>query len=269
MSTAPFGEHLKREREMRGVSLEEISAATRISTRFLEALESDQWDQLPGGVFNRGFIRSIARFLGLDEDSLVAEYALETKNRTDIGVVPDPPMEAPRKWGPAILAVLVLGAILAGGWFLAYRYGGRLVARFHRKTPAPAASVQAAPAFSNAAAPGENGPAPGVAAPLEALANTPTPPPPPSTTLQLKIEAGKPADLKVVADGRTVYDGHVEAGNVMRFDAQDALEITSSDSSALLLDLNGQTVPPIGLPGQSGTVTLTHKDLKPADGGSH
>src|SRR5579862_955412 len=76
MSSTPFGEHLRREREMRGVSLDEISAATRISTRFLEAIEKDQWERLPGGVFNRGFIRSIARFLGLDEDSLIAEYAL-------------------------------------------------------------------------------------------------------------------------------------------------------------------------------------------------
>ena len=87
--------------------------------------------------------------------------------------------------------------------------------------------------------------------------------------MQLKIEAGKSADLKVIADGRTVYDGHVDAGNVMRFDAQDSLEITSSDSSALLLDLNGQTVAPIGVPGQPGSVTLTRKDLKSAAGGSH
>ena len=60
---------------MRGVSLEEISAATRIAPRFLEALENEQWEQLPGGVFNRGFIRSTARYLGLNEDNLVAEYA--------------------------------------------------------------------------------------------------------------------------------------------------------------------------------------------------
>jgi len=254
---------------MRGVSLEEISAATRISTRFLEALESDQWDQLPGGVFNRGFIRSVARFLGLDEDSLVAEYALETKNRTEIGVVPDPPMEVRRNWGPAILAVLILGAILAGGWFLTYHYGARIIARLHRKAAAPTASVQTAPAFSSAAAPGENGPAPGIASPLPEATNSATAPTATSSTLQLKIEAGKSADLKVIADGRTVYDGHVDAGNVMRFDAQDSLEITSSDSSALLLDLNGQTVAPIGVPGQPGSVTLTRKDLKSAAGGSH
>ena len=55
MSSTPFGEHLRVEREMRGVSLGgNFSAATRISTRFLEAIEKDQWEQLPGGVFNRG-----------------------------------------------------------------------------------------------------------------------------------------------------------------------------------------------------------------------
>ncbi|MGA7854182.1 MAG: helix-turn-helix domain-containing protein [Candidatus Acidiferrales bacterium] len=96
MSSTPFGEQLKREREMRGVSLEEISVATRIAPRFLEALENEQWEQLPGGVFNRGFIRSVARYLGLDEDNLVAEYALQTKGRPDPGVVADPPDEPDR-----------------------------------------------------------------------------------------------------------------------------------------------------------------------------
>ena len=72
MAKSSFGEHLKREREMRGVSLQEISTATRISTRFLDALETEQWDRLPGGVFNRGFVRAVAHFLGLDEESLLA-----------------------------------------------------------------------------------------------------------------------------------------------------------------------------------------------------
>jgi cytoskeletal protein RodZ len=143
MSTAPFGEHLKREREMRGVSLEEISAATRISTRFLEALEKDQWEQLPGGVFNRSFIRSIARFLGLDEESLVAEYSLETKNRVDTGVVPDPPMEMQRNWGPAIVVFGLLAAFLAGGWFIYTHYGAQIAARFHRKHAASTSSTAA------------------------------------------------------------------------------------------------------------------------------
>src|SRR5260370_38687815 len=75
MSKGTFGDHLKREREMRGVSLDEISAATRIATRFLQAIENEQWDKLPGGVFNRGFVRAMGRYLGLDAENIVAEHA--------------------------------------------------------------------------------------------------------------------------------------------------------------------------------------------------
>src|SRR5271155_26114 len=114
MSSTPFGEHLRREREMRGVSLDEISAATRISTRFLEAIEKDQWDRLPGGVFNRGFIRSVARFLGLDEDSLIAEYELETKDKGEARPAGHPSPGMQRNWRPAAAAVAVLALAIAG-----------------------------------------------------------------------------------------------------------------------------------------------------------
>ena len=116
MSSTPFGEHLKREREMRGVSLEEISAATRIGTRFLVAIENEQWDQLPGGVFNRGFIRSIARFLGLDEDNLVAEYALVTDSQ--VNAAPgcrDQSWNSSRNWLPFVAAIIVILVVVAGG----------------------------------------------------------------------------------------------------------------------------------------------------------
>jgi hypothetical protein len=87
--------------------------------------------------------------------------------------------------------------------------------------------------------------------------------------LELKMKAGKPADVKVVADGKTLFEGTVQADDVKQFEARDTFEISSSDSSALLLELNGQSVPPIGTPGQPGSVTLTRNDLKPAEGGSH
>lgn len=117
MSSTPFGEHLKREREMRGVSLEEIAAATRINTRYLEALEKAHWSDLPGGAFNRGFIRSVARFLGLDEEGLIAEYASEIKEKNDAA---HPPAEIPRDWKPflaALFLIVVLGLLVLGGVF--------------------------------------------------------------------------------------------------------------------------------------------------------
>ena len=69
-----FGERLKREREKRGVTLDEISVATKISTRMLRALEAEKFDQLPGGIFNKGFVRAYAQHLAMDEDQAVADY---------------------------------------------------------------------------------------------------------------------------------------------------------------------------------------------------
>ena len=113
MSSTPFGEHLKRERELRGVSLEEIAAATRINTRYLEALESEHWSELPGGAFNRGFIRSVARFLGLDEDDLIAEYSLETKSATGAPAAAEKSEQMPRNWKPVIAAIALLVLLVA------------------------------------------------------------------------------------------------------------------------------------------------------------
>ncbi len=69
-----FGAKLKREREKRKISLDDVSAATKISNRFLSAIETDRFEQLPGGIFNRGFIRAYARHLGLDEDQTITDY---------------------------------------------------------------------------------------------------------------------------------------------------------------------------------------------------
>ena len=62
---ASFGENLRRERELRGVDLRDIADATKISVRFLQALEQDRVDVLPGGIFPRAFVRQYAKELGL------------------------------------------------------------------------------------------------------------------------------------------------------------------------------------------------------------
>jgi cytoskeleton protein RodZ len=280
MPSKPFGEHLKREREMRGVTLEEISAATRIAPRFLAALESEQWELLPGGVFNRGFIRSVARYLGLDEDSLVAEYALETRGRAEPGVVADPPEEPDRNWARVFVVAVLALAILAGGWAAIHFLGPKIAARLHKHsgepmnptpdaaaTPSLAAnSAQAAGAADGSATPSDpaisaSPSAAGVGGDVSISGTAPT--------LDLKLEAAKAADIKVVADGKPVFEGHVDARQVYRFTAMDSLEISSSESSAIVLELNGQAVASGGQPGQPGLITLTQKDQKPAAGDPH
>jgi len=69
-----FGEKLRKQREQRGIELDAISNTTKISTRMLRAIEDERFDQLPGGVFNKGFVRAYARQVGLDEEEAVADY---------------------------------------------------------------------------------------------------------------------------------------------------------------------------------------------------
>jgi cytoskeletal protein RodZ len=129
MARGIFGERLKRERELREVTPEEITSATRIGPRFLNALENEEWEKLPGGIFNRGFVRSIARYLGLDEEALLAEYDLAHGAQ-----VPPPPehpvhrIPSPPRWLPfavVIGIVIILIALVAAGRFAWRHYQAR------------------------------------------------------------------------------------------------------------------------------------------------
>ncbi|MGA8648087.1 MAG: RodZ domain-containing protein [Candidatus Sulfotelmatobacter sp.] len=69
-----FGEKLRKQREQQGIALDAISDTTKISTRMLRALEDEHFDHLPGGVFNKGFVRAYARQVGLNEEEAIADY---------------------------------------------------------------------------------------------------------------------------------------------------------------------------------------------------
>ena len=69
-----FGDKLRKQREQRGIELDAISNTTKISARMLRAIEEERFDLLPGGVFNKGFIRAYARQVGLDEEEAVTDY---------------------------------------------------------------------------------------------------------------------------------------------------------------------------------------------------
>jgi cytoskeleton protein RodZ len=259
MSSTPFGEHLKRERELRGVSLDEIAAATRISTRFLEALEKEQWDRLPGGAFNRGFVRSIARFLGMDEDGLVAEYAYEHKSL-------DEPRSAghaqkiPRAWGSVVVAALLAAVFVAGGFWVFAHFRVAILARLHGRFAGGAAANQG----TVAASPSDTVTSPSGAALPGSQGQAPV-----GMDLALTIQATKPADLTVSADGQKIFAGSLQANEVKQFQAQETLEIASNDSTAFLLTLNGHSMRWAGTSGEPGEMRLTRNNLGTPPEASH
>ena len=264
MGKSGFGERLRRERELRGVSRDEVCAATRIGTRFVEALETEQWGILPGGIFNRGFVRSVARFLGLDEDDLLAEYDLamiEQHSQVEASLsAPPPPQPArKRKRHPIVLgtacAVLLIGMGWLG-WNWHYRRSTNASTNIPSVIPTAVQPQVVEPPENSGAA--SSAPRAAAASPQAAGAQP----------LQLKIEAGKETTLSVSADGSKIFEGNMIAGQSRTFTAQDAIDISAKDAGALLLELNGQTLAPLGAPGQPGNVTLTRSDLKPTGGGA-
>jgi cytoskeleton protein RodZ len=283
MTKGTFGDHLKREREMRGVSLDEISAATRIATRFLTAIEEEQWDHLPGGVFNRGFVRAVARYLGLDEENIVAEYAAAAGDHPTVPVwTGSPPAVTPeRPWLAWILAGVVVLVLASGGFFAVRRMftwrASRRAAQIAAESAEPSPAQPASPSGTEpgpvstepapTATPDSTGMPRGANAPL--APGTDLKSPVPGARFQLKVEAGETTSVTVDADTRRVFEGTMKAGEDRFFTAQDKIQISAGNAGALLLELNGKTLAPMGPPGHEGKTTLTRESLKGTAGGGN
>ena len=133
-------------RETRGIALRDISDQTRISMRYLAAIEADDYRRLPGGIFNRSFIRAYAKQIGYDEQEALEEYATmmhergestdEVSNRqprsmvyTDNGGTRSPLMTL-------LLVVVILAALSLGVWAAWYFYEHKI--RQKSQAPSPA-----------------------------------------------------------------------------------------------------------------------------------
>jgi cytoskeleton protein RodZ len=261
MAKGSFGELLKREREMREVSLNEVTVATRIAPKFLEALENQDWEKLPGGVFNRGFVRSIARYLGLDEEHLLAEYDLaHGEQKVESPAPPENRIPSPSKW-LVVLTVLVIllgvaGVVAAGvyGWrrYAAHRSSKQSLAS---SVPSQPQSPPALPSLMVDVTP------PSAAAAASLISST-------SSPLDLSVSTSAATHVRILADGKLLLDSELPAGETRRFSTGQRFEVTAADSSAVLLELNGRTMPPPGTPGGSGTIVLSQEDLRQAPGGN-
>lgn len=250
MAKGTFGERLKRERDLREVTSEEVAKATRISPRFLEALENEDWEKLPGGVFGRGFVRTIARYLGLDEENLLSEYDLARGDQ----LAPAPSkaedrIPSPPRWIPALIVLVVL--LVLAAMVVCGIYFWRA-----RKRPKTSALPPSALTLPQIASPDH---VPSSARPANNLS---------PALLDLSVSASMPVRVTVLSDDLLAFDGQLAAEDTRHFQAQHSFKITASDSSAVLLELNGQAMPPLGDPGASGTIVLSRKDLRQTASGN-
>jgi cytoskeletal protein RodZ len=148
-----LGELLKERRESRGITLADISDATRIGSRFLKAIEADNFSVLPGGIFTRSFIRAYARQIGMNEDEAIALYLQQTGSPTeettetaaeqritrDRMALPEPRSKRP-------LIFIVIGVVLVGAALLAWsQFGVKDNTPSNTAPPPPTAEITPQP----------------------------------------------------------------------------------------------------------------------------
>ena len=230
---ASFGENLRRERELRGIDLREMAEATKISIRFLQALEQDRVDILPGGIFPRAFVRQYAKYLGLDPERLVAEFVYahggETAPRKDPRAPVRVDQGAPRG---LIIAGVVLGLLGLVGWKVRGQ-GGRT----------PPATV-----------------APSLAAPPATFAHDRVYPPPSGATasappisagtMALTVLARRSSWVEAKVDGTTVLNRVLKEGESQRLEARQEVLLSVGNAGGIAVTLNDRPLGPIGREGE-------------------
>ena len=111
-----FGSYLKSERELRGVTLEELHSKTKIPYRYLQALENNQFDELPEEVFIRGYLRSISHVIGAQEDEVLSTYMDIKKTAPSIGTENSSTLNQKHSTlDPKFIFVLILTVLFLSG----------------------------------------------------------------------------------------------------------------------------------------------------------
>lgn len=223
-----LGERFRAAREARGLSLSAVAEQIRIRSVYLAAIEDEHWNTIGAPVYTRGFMRTYARFLGLDPEEAVAEF-----NRTqDVPAasiasdVPETPRAARRPNGALIWVAGAVAVILIA--FVVYNE----VAMHAQQSPGPVAQATATP----------------TAAPYREVLTTSAPLPAIGAANTLALVLSAPSWLRVTVDGSVSMEGTYPAGTSKTFHGKKAL-VRIGNAGGVEVYVDGKDRGKLGAPG--------------------
>jgi cytoskeleton protein RodZ len=232
--TGSFGSWLRRQREMREISLRDIADRTKISLRYLEAMEDDRFDLLPAPIFAKGFLREYARYVGLSPDEVVnhwlsvqqPEELEETKHelrRRD--------KTRRRSWTWSLFLLLAGALLLALVAVFSHFNDKRREDTSQQQAPPPIAAPPAA----------------------TTLAATPPPPPePPKAPLEVTLDFSQDCWVDVMTDGKNRLSELRAQGESLQLEARESIVFLKlGNAGAVDIQVNGY---PLELDKQPGEV---------------
>lgn len=244
---ATLGQQLKQSREERNISLQEIAESSHISVRFLQAIENDAYDVLPGGVFNRAFVRKFARHVGFDEEQAVnlyqeqwQEQGGEPERGYQLGVED---FEFRQTSGNGLLLSLVALIILGSLAYAAYQYFAPPISNTLGNVTS-GLNTTSSPSPAHATPTPAAGSSP-IGSPSPVVAASPTPSPSPIAG-PMRVELSAPTEdvwVKVKTDDHEAKQMTLRPGESQILDANDKIVFISiGKAQSLKVAINGRNV---------------------------
>lgn len=275
-----IGSDLKRIREEKGLSIYDVEEETKIKAAFIEAIEQENFDKIPGRVYVKGFIKNYAKFLGLDSTSYLQrlnEHFQEGKEE-DILANSKPqlvrPIREEKSYGKImkIISLLLILAVLGFAGYKGYEY---LINRSDSKPqviegkPEPLPEVIPVPEVTPKPEPKPDVvPNPGT--PIEPAKPEVEVPAEVSSSEKIKLEVlissgGPGVDscwIQVISDGKLEFEETIFAGReAMIFTASKTMDFTYGNAAAINIKINGVDQGKLGAPGEVGTKRFKTDDL--------
>jgi cytoskeletal protein RodZ len=219
-----IGEILRTERESRGLSLLDVEEQTKIRAKYLQALEEENYDEIPGEAYCMGFLRNYARFLEIDPEPLIYQYRCQAK-KADQSPTPivseQPPVRSStgRIWaflGLAVFVILVFS--------ISFVYFNNKERTVHPPKP-PVSQEQ------------DNNKQQTTPAPVE-------------ENITMQLVGNQKCWTRVTVDGNLEFEGILNSGETKDFEAKDSIHLRLGNAGGVDVIYNGEKQPPLGASGQ-------------------
>ena len=249
------GAYIKREREYRGISLEEMHESTRVPLKNLKALEQDRFDLLPAPTFIRGYIKAICKCMGIDETDTLLRYEMYVRE-TSLQVMPARDEELPAEKRPFSLnSKNVVKALVAFGVIVIIIFYFALSGR-ERQGPAEGGKALTPPVEApveklEGAADGAPEPAP---PPVEKALDIKSAPPAPGHVLT--IRANEEVWIKTVLDGGEPFEVLLKEGERVEWKARENFSLVIGNAAGASLTFDGREIPLLGERGKVVRLSL-------------
>jgi transcriptional regulator with XRE-family HTH domain len=259
-SAMDVGSQLRHAREERGLALDQLANRTKISLRHLRAIEQNGFDQLPGGLYTRGFLRAYAREVGLAPEEIVRRYVADYAP-PEQAVSADPAHKGERSVDLSAQEMDSLERRLERGQLLGTAaivlVGAVVYFMLARETPrqdmgptvqvAPAATPQAAPRVGTGGTGSDEIPTGTVGR---------------RAGVRVELQPKGPCWVGAVSDGKPVIQRLMNAGEQATIDAYDEAVVRVGDAATCSFSINGSRTRPVGVAGQAVTLRLTKQNYK-------